>query len=119
MVAHARSRRGGSTLGCLFSLVLFVAALYYGVHIGQVYLRYYQLLDAMRFQAQIAPTIRDDNVIDRRLMAAADSILGQVPGSTSIALPAGSPSRPNTASVSIFRSSSTSSSSVPAPKQPL
>ena len=79
MVAHARSRRGGSTLGCLFSLVLFVAALYYGVHIGQVYLRYYQLLDAMRFQAQIAPTIRDDNVIDRRLMAAADSILGQVP----------------------------------------
>ena len=47
MVARPRSRRGGSTLGCLFSLVLFLAALYYGVHIGQVYLRFYRLQDAM------------------------------------------------------------------------
>jgi hypothetical protein len=79
MVDRGRSRLGGSTLGCLFSLVLFVAALYYGVHIGEVYLRYYRLLDAMRFQAQIAPTIRDNAVIDRRLSAAADSILGHAP----------------------------------------
>jgi hypothetical protein len=78
MVIRGRSRHGGSTLGCFFSLALFVAALYYGVHIGEVYLRYYRLLDAMRFQAQIAPTIKDD-VIDRRLVAAADSILGQTP----------------------------------------
>jgi hypothetical protein len=77
MVAHGRSRRGGSTLGCLTSLVLFAAALYYGVNIGQVYLKNYRLLDAMRFQAQIAPTIQDNGVIDRRLTAAADSILGQ------------------------------------------
>jgi hypothetical protein len=33
----------------------------------------------MRFQAQIAPTIKDNAVIDRRLTAAADSILGQTP----------------------------------------
>jgi hypothetical protein len=79
MVDRGRSRHGGSTLGCLFSLVLFAAALYYGVHIGEVYLRYYRLVDAMRFQAQIAPTIKDDAVIDRRLTAAADSILGQIP----------------------------------------
>jgi hypothetical protein len=79
MVIGRGSRRGGSTLGCLVSLVLFVAALYYGVHIGEVYLRYYRLLDAMRFQAQIAPTIRDNAVIDRRLTAAADSILGKTP----------------------------------------
>ncbi len=79
MVAPERSRRGGSTLGCLFWLGLFVAALYYGVHIGEVYLRYYRLLDAMRFQAQMAPTIKDNAVIDRRLVAAADSILGQTP----------------------------------------
>jgi hypothetical protein len=79
MVARGTSRRGGSTLGCLLSLVLFGAALYYGVHIGQVYLRYYQLLDAMRFQAQIAPTIPDNGVINRRLTAAADSILGKAP----------------------------------------
>jgi hypothetical protein len=66
-------------MGCLFSLVLFAAALYYGVHIGEVYLRYYRLLDAMRFQAQIAPTIPDNGVINRRLTAAADSILGKTP----------------------------------------
>jgi hypothetical protein len=78
MVARG-SRRGGSTLGCLFSLALFATALYYGVNIGEVYLRYYRLLDAMRFQAQIAPTIPDNAVIDRRLTAAADSILGKTP----------------------------------------
>ncbi len=78
MVAHPRGRRGASTLGCIFSLVLFLAALYYGVHIGQVYVRFYQVQDAMRFQAQMAPTI-DDGVISRRLAATADSILGHQP----------------------------------------
>jgi len=73
------SRLGGSTIGCLFWLVVFLGALYYGVHIGQVYVRYYRLQDAMRFQAQIAPTISDNSVIDRRLTAAADSILGHHP----------------------------------------
>ncbi|MBA3345435.1 MAG: hypothetical protein H0T44_09085 [Gemmatimonadales bacterium] len=71
-------RRGGSTLGCLVTLALFVAALYYGVHIGQVYLRYYQLLDAMRFQALLAPSLEDD-VINRRLRLTADSLLGHSP----------------------------------------
>ena len=78
MVARHWSRFGGSTLGCLFSLVLFLAALYYGVHIGQVYLLFYRLQDAMRFQAQMAPTL-DNGVIARRLAATADSILGQHP----------------------------------------
>jgi hypothetical protein len=53
-------RRGAGNLGCLLSLLLFVAALYYGVHVGEVYLRYYRLLDAMRFQASIAPSVTDD-----------------------------------------------------------
>ena len=79
MVTGRRGRRGASTMGCLFSLVLFLGALYYGVHIGEVYLRYYRLLDAMRFQAHLAPNIQDNGVIDRRLSAAADSILGQTP----------------------------------------
>jgi hypothetical protein len=79
MVALAPSRRGGTTLGCLFSLVLFLGAAYYGVHIGQVYLRFYRLQDAMRFQAQMAPTV-DNGVITRRLAATADSILGRHPG---------------------------------------
>lgn len=78
MVTPGRGRRGASMLGCLFSLALFLGALYYGVHIGQVYLRFYRLQDAMRFQAQMAPTI-DNDVISRRLTGAADSILGQHP----------------------------------------
>lgn len=78
MVVRPPGRRGSSTLGCVFSLVLFLGALYYGVHIGQVYLRFYRLQDAMRFQAQMAPNI-DNGVIARRLAATADSILGQQP----------------------------------------
>ena len=78
MVTRPRGRRGGTTLGCVVSLALFLAALYYGVHIGQVYLRFYRLQDAMRFQAQMAPNI-DNGVIARRLAATADSILGQQP----------------------------------------
>jgi hypothetical protein len=69
-----RSRRGVGGLGCLFSLVLFGAALYYGITIGQVYLRYYQLLDTMRIQARLAPSLHDD-VIGRRLTAQSDSLL--------------------------------------------
>ena len=43
MVARAPGRRGSTTLGCVVSLVLFLAAAYYGVHIGEVYLRFYRL----------------------------------------------------------------------------
>jgi hypothetical protein len=66
------SRAGG--LGCLISLFLFGAALYYGITIGQVYLRYYQLLDSMQTQARLAPSLQDD-VIERRLSEEADSLL--------------------------------------------
>lgn len=74
VTAWFRSRRGAGRLGCLVSLALFAGALYYGVHIGQVYLRYYQLLDAMRSQARLAPSLSNE-VIDRRLTAVADSLL--------------------------------------------
>ena len=67
-------RRGASGLGCILSLLLFGAAVYYGINIGQVYLRYYQLVDNMRSQARLAPSLQDD-VIYRRLGAQADSIL--------------------------------------------
>jgi hypothetical protein len=69
-----RSRRGAGGLGCIMALLLFGAALYYGVNIGQIYLRYYQLLDGMRTQARLAPSLPDD-VIHRRLVGQADSLL--------------------------------------------
>jgi hypothetical protein len=68
-----QSRRGVGSLGCLFSLALFAAALYYGVNIGQVYLRYYQVLDGMRTQARMAPHLQDDDIY-RRLNGQADSL---------------------------------------------
>jgi hypothetical protein len=68
-----RSRRGAGNLGCFISLALFAAALYNGVTIGQVYLRYNQLLDGMRSQARQASSLEDE-VIYRRLGEHADSL---------------------------------------------
>ncbi len=66
-------RRGASSTGCLFSLLVFVALLYYGVNIGEVYFRYYRLLDEMVSQARIAPGL-DNGTIRRRLEAAVQDI---------------------------------------------
>jgi hypothetical protein len=55
------------------SLLIFVAALYYGIHFGEPWLRYYQLLDEMRSSARLAPTL-SDGVIHRRLEAKADEL---------------------------------------------
>jgi hypothetical protein len=68
------SRRGAGSFGFVISLLLFSAALYYGVNIGKVYLRYYQLSDDMRTQAEMAPGLQND-VISRRLGEQADSLL--------------------------------------------
>jgi hypothetical protein len=68
-----RARRGASTTGCLISLLIFVGLLYYGVNIGEVYFRYYRLLDEMQSQARIAAAL-DDGTIRRRLEAAIQDI---------------------------------------------
>ncbi len=73
MVTLLRNRRGAGTLGCLFSLLVFAAMLYYGYHIGEVYWKFYQLQDAMKSQARLAPSLADD-VIRRRLNESADEI---------------------------------------------
>jgi hypothetical protein len=59
-------------------LVIFAAAVYYGLHIGEIYWRYYELLDDMRQQARLARVFPDDS-IHRHLAAQADSLLGQGP----------------------------------------
>jgi hypothetical protein len=53
--------------------VVFVAALYYGVNIGEVYFRYYRLLDEMDSQARIAAGL-DNNTIARRIATAVKEI---------------------------------------------
>lgn len=68
-----RSRRGASSSGCLLSLLIFVAVLYYGVNIGEVYFRYYRLLDEMQTQTRLAAGL-DDGTIQRRIQAAIEEI---------------------------------------------
>lgn len=70
---NLRSRRGTSTMGCLVSLALFIAAVYYGIHVGAPWVRYYQLLDEMRVSARLAPTL-SDGVIRRRLEAKVEEL---------------------------------------------
>jgi hypothetical protein len=70
---NLQSRRGTSAVGCLVSLLIFAAAVYYGVQFGQPWLRYYQLLDEMRVSARLAPTL-PDGVIRRRLEAKVDEL---------------------------------------------
>ncbi len=67
------SRRGASSSGCLFSLLIFVAVLYYGVNIGELYFRYYRLLDEMQTETRIASGL-DDGTIRRRIQAAVEEI---------------------------------------------
>ena len=78
MVTPPPGRRGASSLGCLFTLALFAVAVYYGIHIGGVYLRFYQLQDDMQQQARFAGQLTDQ-AIRMRLLAQADSLLGQTP----------------------------------------
>ncbi|HKV75255.1 MAG TPA: hypothetical protein VJN95_12110 [Gemmatimonadales bacterium] len=58
-------RRGASNVGCLLSLLVFVAALYYGINIGKVWFRYYQLKDEMTVSARMAPGLTDPTIRHR------------------------------------------------------
>jgi len=67
-----RGRRGASTLGCLFAVLLFMAVLYYGVDIGRVYWSYYRLLDEMETSARFAQTQPDEQIVKHLVGIAQD-----------------------------------------------
>jgi hypothetical protein len=73
VTVRGEGRRGASTMGCLVSLLVLVAVLYYGVNIGEVYFRYYRLTDEMRTQARLASAI-DNGTIQRRIAMAIQEI---------------------------------------------
>lgn len=74
MVAgRARGRAGASTLGCLFTLLLFAGSLYYGLPIGHSYWRYTKLRDEMRTTVRFARTIADDQMV-RQLLLMVDQL---------------------------------------------
>jgi hypothetical protein len=55
------------------TLLALAVGLYYGVEVGGVYFKYWQLVDEMRSQARFAPNL-DDATIRRRLQAKADEL---------------------------------------------
>jgi hypothetical protein len=67
------SRRGASTLGCLFSLLVVVAVIYFGVNIGAPYFRYYRFRDAMQQEARFADRKTDAQIL-MTLRLKADSL---------------------------------------------
>jgi hypothetical protein len=73
VVRRAFGRAGASKFGCLLSLVLFVGALTYGLRIGRVYWRYYELVDEMKTSARMAQ-LQNDEAIRRGLVVRIDQL---------------------------------------------
>ncbi len=67
------SRRGAGKLGCLFSTLLAVTVIYFGVNIGEVYWRYFEFRDAMTQEVRFSAT-RSDDASRLRLASLADSL---------------------------------------------
>jgi hypothetical protein len=59
---EAHRRRGVSTLGCLFSLLIAAVVLYYAVDVGKVYWKYYRLRDEMENTARFAERKSDEDL---------------------------------------------------------
>ena len=66
-------RRGRSSLGCLFMVLLAAAVGYFGVNAGESYWRFFQYRDAMEQEAKFARQKTNDQILTR-LRAAADSL---------------------------------------------
>jgi hypothetical protein len=74
VMPHATNSEAGKVkLGCLFTLVILAAGLYYGFDFFHMRLRYYQIQDYVKTQADFAPAL-DDITIRRRLIAKSDSL---------------------------------------------
>lgn len=67
------SQRGAGRTGCLLTLLVVVAVVYFGMPIAGTYVRYYRFKNEMQTQARFAPSI-DDGTIRRRLLRAIDEL---------------------------------------------
>jgi hypothetical protein len=67
------NERGITRTGCLFTSLLMVAIVYFGLPIGGMYIRYYRMEAEMQTQARFAPSITDDT-IRRRLLQTIDDL---------------------------------------------
>ncbi len=73
MVSGLKARRGEGTVGCLFSIFVAIALVYFGINAGRPFWDYYQFQDRMTQEARFAAN-RSDVTIQRRLRDYADSL---------------------------------------------
>jgi hypothetical protein len=66
-------RRGRTMVGCLFMVLILVAASYFAFNLAEPYWRYYQYMDSMSQEARFASQVTNEE-ITRRLHAKADSL---------------------------------------------
>ena len=66
-------RRGRSSLGCLVTLLVVSAIIYFGVKIGEVYWRAYEFEDAMKQEVRFAGQMTNERIL-LHLRAVADSL---------------------------------------------
>ena len=77
-------RRGRTNFGCLFSILLLVTAVYFGVNVGEPYVRYYRFGDGLKQEARFSSQFTDEQ-IQTRLAALADSLrLPEAAGKVSV-----------------------------------
>jgi hypothetical protein len=76
--------RGTSTLGCLFTLMVLGAIVYFGLNVGRVYWRFYEYQDDIRQEVRFASQRTNDQILVH-LRASADSLgLPEAAGKISI-----------------------------------
>jgi hypothetical protein len=59
------ARRGGSTLGCLVTLLIIGTAVYVGIALGRPWFRYEQFRDEMTSAARFSTTLTDAQILTR------------------------------------------------------
>lgn len=67
------NERGVTRTGCLFTVLVLVAVVYFGLPIAGMYVRYYRMENEMQTQARFAPNL-SDATIRRRLLQTIDDL---------------------------------------------
>lgn len=62
MVSRRAGTRGASALGCLFSIMILMVILYYGIDAGRHYWDFYKFQDEMETSARFASTQTDEQI---------------------------------------------------------
>jgi len=70
---HRLGRRGVSAIGCVASLLVVLALLFYGINLGRVWWRYWELRDRMKTAARFGVS-QSTEQINRQLVADAEDI---------------------------------------------